>query len=361
MSSKILSIPECTKILKYFPNIELSYETISHKKVSESYKIALAIPQGKKFYAWFSFLENDDMLFIMELNKEKKITNILSINIDNYDKELFYGTLFYGVILLDKHYTDSPIFPENDKKKKFIIEDIFNYRGIPFKKNTFSEKLPWIHDFLKKWKNNNSNSEIDFFIPAIWHYDNKVIPDDNINVLPNEFKNLPYCIHHIQYRCLNIIAPFLNFTIAKNFCQSTNVNNNLLSFPQFNVFKADFSKPQYRNRTIFKVTADLQYDIYHLFAYGKNKISIYYNIAYIPNYKTSVFMNSLFRNIKENRNIDYIEESDDEDDFQNTMPDKYVDLQKSLFIEFQFNYKFKKWVPLRVAQQPCKIVHISML
>jgi hypothetical protein len=27
-------------------------------------------------------------------------------------------------------------------------------------------------------------------------------------------------------------------------------------------------------------------------------------------------MNNHFRNIKENRNIDYIEESDDEDDFQ---------------------------------------------
>jgi hypothetical protein len=47
----------------------------------------------------------------------------------------------------------------------------------------------------------------------------------------------------------------------------------------------------------------------------------------IPNLKSSVYMNNHFRNIKENRNIDYIEESDDEDDFQNTDCNKYVELK----------------------------------
>ena len=34
----------------------------------------------------------------------------------------------------------------------------------------------------------------------------------------------------------------------------------------------------------------------------------------IPDYKTSVFMNDLFRTIKENKNLDLLEESDDEED-----------------------------------------------
>jgi len=58
----------------------------------------------------------------------------------------------------------------------------------------------------------------------------------------------------------------------------------------------DFTKPQYKYPTIFKVCADIQYDIYHLFAYGKNKTSVYYNVAYISNYKISIFMNKLFYN-----------------------------------------------------------------
>ena len=35
-------------------------------------------------------------------------------------------------------------------------------------------------------------------------------------------------------------------------------------------------------------------------------------------------MNSIFRNIKENRNLDLLEESDDEDEFENINLDKYL-------------------------------------
>ena len=72
-------------------------------------------------------------------------------------------------------------------------------------------------------------------------------------------------------------------------------------------------------------------------------------------------MNRLFRNIRENENLDAIEESDDEDDFQNVREDKYVDLEKTLLIECQFHPKFRRWVPLRVVKPPCKVVHISQL
>jgi hypothetical protein len=123
----------------------------------------------------------------------------------------------------------------------------------------------------------------------------------------------------------------------------------------------DFSKPQYKYPTVFQVTADIQFDIYHLFAYGKNNKPVYYNVAYIPNYKTSVFMNNLFRKIKENINLDNIEESDDEDDFQNMDEDKYVDINKVLLIECAFSSKFKKWIPLRVVDNNSKTVHISKL
>ena len=86
-----------------------------------------------------------------------------------------------------------------------------------------------------------------------------------------------------------------------------------------NVKPSDWAKPQYKYPTVFLVGADIQYDIYHLYAWNMNSLNaedryIYYNVAYIPDYKTSVFLNSIFRNIKANRNLDYIEESDDEED-----------------------------------------------
>jgi len=72
-------------------------------------------------------------------------------------------------------------------------------------------------------------------------------------------------------------------------------------------------------------------------------------------------MNSLFRNIKENSNLDFIEESDDEEDFENIAVDKYVDLEKTLIMECIFHPKFKKWVPQRVLHGNQKVVHIGQL
>ena len=123
----------------------------------------------------------------------------------------------------------------------------------------------------------------------------------------------------------------------------------------------DFTKPQYKYPTIFYVKPALQNDIYNLFAYGKNKDLIFYNIACIPSYQTSIFMNNIFRKIKENKNIDYIEESDDEDEFQNTDIDKYVNLEKHVLIECVFNNRFKKWVPTHIVESHKKVVHISAL
>jgi hypothetical protein len=97
---------------------------------------------------------------------------------------------------------------------------------------------------------------------------------------------------------------------------------------------------------IFKIKADIQNDIYHLYCI-ENNMEIFYNVAYIPDYKTSVMMNKLFRNIKENENLDLLEESDDEDEFQNENVDRFVDMNKSYLMICKFNHKFKKWYPVK--------------
>jgi hypothetical protein len=52
-----------------------------------------------------------------------------------------------------------------------------------------------------------------------------------------------------------------------------------------------------------------------------------------------VFMNSLFRNIKENSNLDLLEESDDEDE------DDFVYLDREYKMRCKYNKQFKKWIP----------------
>ena len=99
----------------------------------------------------------------------------------------------------------------------------------------------------------------------------------------------------------------------------------------------------------FTVRADLQNDVYHLYNLNDDDANANSNeplIASIPDYKTSVMMNSLFRNIKENKSLDALEESDDEDEFENINLDKFVDLSKKIKMKCVYNYKFKKWTPI---------------
>jgi hypothetical protein len=114
------------------------------------------------------------------------------------------------------------------------------------------------------------------------------------------------------------------------------------------------------NKAIFKITPQIQNDIYNLFIYNNGQEE-FYDIALIPDYNTSVFMNTLFRNIKENRNLDSLEESDNEEEFENTQEDKFVYLDKSFKINCQYNYKFKRWMPVSLAGKNDRIVSSNML
>ena len=60
-------------------------------------------------------------------------------------------------------------------------------------------------------------------------------------------------------------------------------------------------------------------------------------------------MNRLFRIIKENDWLDALEESDDEEEFENPDPFKFVHLNKSVNMLCEYNRKFKKWVPIKAV------------
>jgi len=72
-------------------------------------------------------------------------------------------------------------------------------------------------------------------------------------------------------------------------------------------------------------------------------------------------MNKLFRKIKENDNLDAIEESDNEEEFQNNKEDKYVYLDRSFKMNCEFNNKFKRWMPISLASRNDNIISIRNL
>jgi len=346
-----LNSQQIQNILKRFPQFEASYETILHKNLptNDKYNIGLAIPFGKKYYIWFSYYQDKNVCFLMELNRDKKIIRI-SIKDCNVCITLALGTLLYVSCLEHEHTV------KGEEREKYFIEDIYYYRGLSMDKIFYSDRLGYIEDFFKNYRNPKG---MEIYLPEMWWITDPV---------PKPL----YAVHHIQYRCLNINSPFLNQT-KKTVCkvseertkgsepslpcviESKKPNINMVSF------KANYKKPQYKLSAVFVISADIKFDIYHLYACGKNMKNEYYGIAGIPTYKTSIFMNSLFRKIRENEILDYIEESEDEEEFENIKEDKYVDLKKKLLMECIFHPKFKKWIPIKVVNDNYRIVHINKL
>lgn len=340
-----------TLLMTRFPRFELSYETVSHKKVSPLYNICFAIPQGKKCYAWFTFYGLNDTCFLLDINRDKKITNTCKIDI-SFKNKLELGTILYGSIYED----------DLNGLKYFIIEDLIYYKGVSLKNYILNDKLYFIKEIIGSI---NKDNNIHFCLPVLWNIEN----NDEFEcspVIPTNIQNkIGYNIRHIQYRCLTEIKPYLNVFVNKKitFTNITSQEEKNIKKHCFDTidFKNDYTKPQFRNPTVFQIVADIQFEVYHLFCYGLNNRLIYYGVAGIPSYKTSVFMNSLFRKIKENNNLDFIEESDDEEDFENIDIDKYVNVEKTVLMECIFNMKFKKWFPVKVVNDKNKIVNINNL
>jgi hypothetical protein len=348
-----LSNGQLNHLMKRFPEFELSYETISHKKVSINYNLCLAIPTGKKVYVWFTFHQDKDVCYLLDLNKEKKINKATRINVE-FKHELSYGTILYGTNIID----------ETTGNSWFIVEDVPYFKGISTKKMKTVEKIDIMNQSIDLITNKRKTpTDVLFYLPMMWEVSLTGDLNEYPQIIPPDVSQLfSYQVHHIQYRCCYETMPYLNVLINRKMYSKTEDSSKKI-LPSFDTsyYRMDVSKPQYRNPTIFKVSADIQFDIYHLFAYGKNKAPVYYNVAYVPNYKSSVFLNGLFRNIRENKNLDYIEESEDEEDFQNIDSDKYVDVNKFLLMECVFNAKFKRWTPVRVVDKWSKVIHISQL
>ena len=334
-------------ILSRFPQFELSYETISHKKVSEPYDIALAIPMGKKYYVWFSFDGKRNVCYLMEITRDKRVGNIVELSI-RVHQCMALGTVLYGTVV-------TVMDPPN--QQVFIIEDIFHYKGISIKHHTFSEKLGAIDNMFSDKFIANSES-FAFALPLLWC--DAIFDDVQIKA---HIDNCGYIVHHVQYRSLMQTMPYINMSAKPKTVFSEQMLSVKITEPTFYGIIPTFSygKPQYKYTTNFVIKADIHFDIYHLFSYDENKSQVYCGVAGIPNYEISVFMNGLFRNIRENRNLDYIEESDDEEDFEDTRLDKYVNSEKTLIMECIFHKKFKKWIPVKVALPGSQVVYICKL
>ena len=88
------------KVTKSFPPVKLSYDKLSHKKVYDA-DIIFAIPYGKKCLVWFTHTDNKRCCYIGEVDKNGEVIKT-HLYPTCFDKELSYGSIFYGTLFTYK-------------------------------------------------------------------------------------------------------------------------------------------------------------------------------------------------------------------------------------------------------------------
>lgn len=271
---------------------ELSHQHVANNKV-QFFDLCRLIPKGRKAYV--HFLNTTEQTCKLELLNNKKQT-IKSFNVPcSFNPYLGNGngngTLCYGTIIYKEriHY--------------FFLEDIIYYKSKSVK------SLPWLNKYI-------------ILLDIVSQITNKVfltntlvvklpITRDNINVLLNEKKNIDYSVYCIEY-----------------------LNGSKMYYKKIKSNVKEFRE--------LVILPDIKSDIYHV--YDTN----YIGCACIPDLRTSIMMNKIFRNYREIDNIDLIEESEDEEEFEKYGDDKYVDLNKSIIFKCKYNTIFQQWTPIEV-------------
>ena len=319
MSIISLSIDEKKRILDEFPSTELSYENIIHKKVYSD--IVLSIPQGRKYFAWFKNRNNmkdlKDTCYMLQIGASGKVVDVIAYKCC-FSNDLKLGTIFYGTII------------EIDKGNFYSIEDIIEYKGENVFSYTWQQKFELFHQVMK------------FDIKQVAYNKSYIVM--GLPIISNSFDELlkeinqvqQYHVKYIQFRKME------NQNVSQ--CIEVERKEGKYVVRKCNIALKAQSKTTKRD-VIFTVRATLQNDIYLLYEKGTSN---YVDVAFVSDYKTSVMMNKLFRTIKENFNLDALEESDDEEEFENNKEDRFVFLEREIDMVCAYNSRFKKWMPSRV-------------
>ena len=306
----MLSRLEKQSIINRLPHSEKpSYDVILHKKVYAD--LFMVQPKGKQSYMWFTYVGCTNVCIILELNKHGRIED-LEIYPACFDSGLSMSS---GTLLMGTHFI-------HNRKHFFAAENVLVLKGNDVSKYIFHRRIMLLKEIFDEQISQKSynNMFVTIGLPC-WC--------PNYTTALKTKDALPYPVHGIKvFDTQNKKQPVRG--IYQN-------------------------KDKQSVEGIFRVIAALQSDIYHLFCFDRHSTAAYATAA-VPSYRRSVALNDLFRSIKENANLDLLEESDDDEEFENIDEYKFVDTKKTLVMRCVYHKKFRKWEPVQVISPNTKLI-----
>jgi hypothetical protein len=397
----LLKPADVESLLSNFPTTRLSYEVPVHKNDNSASASApfrdskcFIIPKGRRCVAWATEWNRKKIFAIIEVQTQRNQVPALfrkfhEINgwypgpVQVFDtcfhSELTYGTVFGGVLFRAERTSAAtttqcghqPHAVATTTVQCFSIIHVYWYKGAQIPSLTLSshidmcERMFTTDQALRQVAYTQSNSII-FGLPVLCSA--AAAGDDAF------LRSLPYPVYSILYRSNTSTRVYSQNLFASIAAPATiapapapaPVRVAASVVPAVPVAQ-EYIKPDDEMLTniqaVFIVRPNVQNDIYELFVKtggpgrGGASREVFHNFAHIPNYKTSVMMNRLFRNIRENERLDAMEESETEEEFENIELDKYVSLHKEYKFVCKLNKKFCRWVPISVVPETSEVAN----
>lgn len=293
------------------PRIYVPYDTVIHKKIHTEFMTA--IPKGERCIIW---IDHANKYHVMHLNG----SNVIKTTTHTYtqNQHVVNNVALYGILLTISN-------------KQFVcITDAIYYNNKSQMESLATDRIAYIHHLTRSglFHTNNVSKSNPVFSVAIISL--------NFKELVTEASSLPYPIEYIRFSCKNRSSYLKYFRPKNTLASNGNTNTSRI--------------PNNTSRT-FRVKAEIApdtYTLYHPNSHSNDGLT-QNNVACIQTYEKSVWMNSLFRTIRENTNLDLLEESDDESDFENTSEYKHISNTSGILMKCTFNDRFKKWMPIEVV------------
>ena len=402
---RTLNNSDVESLLSNFPTTRLSYEVSVHKNdnpvgaaaatvhvsVPKDSKCFI-IPKGRRCIAWATEWNRKKIFAIIEVQTQR---NQIPVSFRKFHESngwypgqvhtfdtcfhssLTYGTVFGGVLFrTDRRSDDGTAVTV----QCFSINHVYWYKGSQVPSLTLSDHVELCENIftndqsLRQVAYTQSNSII-FGLPVLYSFAVVAAFDDAF------LQSFPYPVYSILYRSntttrvysQNLITS-VSHAPSRNFVQQSTPTPTPAPRPAPTVAPVitptlaliEYIKPDDEALTnihaVFIVRPNVQNDIYELYVSAGHPRSgtdhaVFHNFAHIPNFKTSIMMNRLFRNIRENERLDAMEESETEEEFENIELDKYVTLNKEYRLLCRLNKKFCRWVPISVAPVISEVVN----
>lgn len=342
-------IRELEEDLPFF-SLKRSYGTITHKKVAFDW-VAI-IPNGWKKYIWYTIWRENPVCVMFEWNVSCKKMERVQIWHSCFHQSLCYGlgTLLYGTFFRNKSLPSVANKEGNADAFYFAMEDALYIENELVQGDNWNEKWREMVYLFRSSKILSKSYGANFLIVGLPVVERTLedlflsVSSEKVFYKVNsvQFYSTKETNRHHYTKIDEVLSWERERTTQLEFTEQTDPS--IKRLPTSSKMTTEGTEAQ--DTLVFEVMAGEQPDVYLL--YGEN--GEFCCFAGVPDFQTSKKLNSLFRNIKENEDLDKLEESDDDEEFEDARPNKYVDLQKKHTMLCKYSKYTKRWEPIELME-----------